>query len=57
MCADAGGSNGYRPRLWKTELARLADDAGISITVATSRWDSSGTKLSPLFPFRREQGS
>lgn len=33
ICADAGGSNSYRNRLWKVELARLAADAGISITV------------------------
>jgi hypothetical protein len=24
VTADAGGSNGYRVRLWKTELARFA---------------------------------
>ena len=24
ISADGGGSNGYRTRLWKTELARLA---------------------------------
>jgi Rhodopirellula transposase DDE domain len=44
VCADAGGSNGYRLRLWKRELARLADDEGISITVShfppgTSKWN------------------
>jgi Rhodopirellula transposase DDE domain len=44
VCADAGGSNGYRPRLWKIELAGFADDAGISITVChfppgTSKWN------------------
>ena len=44
ICADAGGSNGYRLRLWKTELARLANDEGISITVChfppgTSKWN------------------
>ena len=33
ICADGGGSNSYRNRLWKVELARLAADAGISITV------------------------
>ena len=33
ICADGGGSNSYRNRLWKLELARLAADAGISITV------------------------
>ena len=44
ICADAGGSNGYRVRLWKTELARFADDEGISVTVChfppgTSKWN------------------
>ena len=33
ICADAGGSNSYRNRLWKRELSRLADDIGITITV------------------------
>ena len=44
ICADAGGSNGYRVRQWKAELARLAEDEGISITVChfppgTSKWN------------------
>jgi hypothetical protein len=44
ICADAGGSNGYRVRQWKVELARLAEDEGISITVChfppgTSKWN------------------
>ncbi len=43
LCADGGGSNGYRTRLWKVELARLAADAGLEITVChlppgTSKW-------------------
>ena len=33
ICADAGGSNSYRNRLWKVELARLASDADLVITV------------------------
>lgn len=33
ICADAGGSNSYRNRLWKLELSRLAADTGITITV------------------------
>jgi hypothetical protein len=42
--ADAGGSNGYRVRLWKTELAQLASDINIDITVChyppgTSKWN------------------
>jgi hypothetical protein len=33
ITADAGGSHGYRPRLWKKELAALADTTGLAITV------------------------
>ena len=44
VTADAGGSNGYRPRAWKWHLARLADETGLDITVAhyppgTSKWN------------------
>ena len=31
ITADGGGSNGYRVRLWKRELQRLADETGIAI--------------------------
>ncbi|MFJ4633789.1 ISAzo13 family transposase [Streptomyces sp. NPDC088847] len=42
--ADAGGSNGYRTRTWKTELAALAAETGLDITVChmppgTSKWN------------------
>jgi hypothetical protein len=42
--ADAGGSNGYRVRAWKTELAGLATEAGLAVTVChlppgTSKWN------------------
>ena len=30
ICADGGGSNGYRTRLWKTELAALAAGTGLT---------------------------
>lgn len=33
ITADSGGSNGHRPRLWKRELQRWADEDGITITV------------------------
>ena len=33
ITADGGGSNGYRTRLWKTELAQLAADTGLTISV------------------------
>jgi transposase len=44
ITADAGGSNGYRSRVWKAELQRLADDLGIVIHVShfppgTSKWN------------------
>ena len=44
ITADAGGSNGYRVRLWKTELAKLAAETGLAITVChyppgTSKWN------------------
>jgi hypothetical protein len=44
ITADGGGSNGYRLRLWKWELQRLADQTGLSIRVChvppgTSKWN------------------
>ena len=44
ITADGGGSNGYRVRAWKTELARLAAETGLAITVGhlppgTSKWN------------------
>ena len=44
VTADGGGSNGARLRLWKAELARFADETGLTITVAhlppgTSKWN------------------
>lgn len=44
VCADGGGSNGYRTRLWKSELAALAAETGLTITVChlppgTSKWN------------------
>lgn len=43
--AHAGGSNGYRPRLWKHALQQWADKNGLTITVAhyptgASKWNS-----------------
>jgi hypothetical protein len=32
ISADGGGSNGYRVRLWKIELQRLADELRLPIT-------------------------
>jgi transposase len=44
ITADGGGSNGSRLRLWKTQLAQLADQTGLRITVChlppgTSKWN------------------
>ena len=44
ITADAGGSNGYRTRAWKTGLAALAAGTGLQITVChfppgTSKWN------------------
>ena len=44
ITADGGGSNGYRLRLWKRELAELATQSGLTITVChfppgTSKWN------------------
>jgi Rhodopirellula transposase DDE domain len=44
ITADSGGSNGSRLRLWKTELASLAAETGLEITVVhlpagTSKWN------------------
>src|SRR5947199_1840342 len=44
ITADAGGSNGYRTRAWKTGLAALAAETGLEITCChfppgTSKWN------------------
>ena len=44
ITADCGGSNGYRLRLWKTELQKLANETNLTIQVAhfppgTSKWN------------------
>ncbi len=44
ITADAGGSNGYRIRAWKVELAKMAAQTGLDITVChyppgTSKWN------------------
>jgi len=44
ITADAGGSNSYRSRAWKAELAKLATTIGLVITVChmppgTSKWN------------------
>jgi transposase/predicted DNA-binding protein YlxM (UPF0122 family) len=44
ITADAGGSNGYRYRVWRSELAALAAETGLTVTVChfppgTSKWN------------------
>jgi Rhodopirellula transposase DDE domain len=44
VCADGGGSNGYRVRLWKYELGRWATETGLTLTIChlppgTSKWN------------------
>ena len=50
ITADGGGSNGYRTRLWKTELAALATETALEITVChlppgTRKWNKVEHKL------------
>lgn len=51
ITADCGGSNGYRVRLWKRELQKLADAIGINIQVChfppgTSKWNKIEHRMS-----------
>jgi hypothetical protein len=44
ICADGGGSNGSRVRLWKVELANFCAESGLTIEVChlppgTSKWN------------------
>lgn len=44
ICADCGGSNGYRVRLWKFELQGFASETGLGVTIChfppgTSKWN------------------
>ena len=50
ITADGGGSNGHRVKLWKVELAKLAAEIGLEITVAhytpgTSKWNKIEHKM------------
>ena len=58
VTANAGGSNGYRTRAWKADLAELAAQTGLEITIChfppgtqpgTSKWNKprSSTGCSP----------
>jgi hypothetical protein len=55
LAADAGGSNSYRTRAWKTELAGLAAETGLQITVChfppgTSKWNKIEHRLFSHIP-------
>ena len=55
ITADAGGSNSYRYRLWKAELAAFAAETGLAITVChfppgTRSGTRSSTGCSPRSP-------
>jgi hypothetical protein len=44
ITADAGGSNGYRSRVWKHELQKFADEVNLQVRVShfppgTSKWN------------------
>jgi hypothetical protein len=44
VTADAGGSNSYRSRLWKSELQKFANETGLAVSVVhfppgTSKWN------------------
>ncbi len=50
ITADCGGSNGYRVRLWKVELQKLANELNIEIHVShfppgTSKWNKIEHKM------------
>lgn len=50
ICADGGGSNGSRTRLWKVALQLFADTFGLAVTVlhyppGTSKWNKIEHKM------------
>jgi transposase len=50
ITADCGGSNGYRVKLWKVELQKLANELGMIINVChfppgTSKWNKIEHKM------------
>ncbi|EQD54396.1 Transposase, Rhodopirellula-type, partial [mine drainage metagenome] len=38
ITADSGGSNGYRVKLWKVELQKLADETGLDLCMSFPAW-------------------
>ena len=47
ICADGGGSNGYRVRAWKIELAAFAAETGLTIP-RPARHDRRGVQARPM---------
>jgi hypothetical protein len=50
VTADCGGSNGYRVRLWKTELQKFSNTTGLTVHVChfppgTSKWNKIEHKM------------
>ena len=50
ICADGGGSNGSRSRLWKFYLQKFANRTGLRVTVChyppgTSKWNKIEHKM------------
>ncbi|MGH9081231.1 MAG: ISAzo13 family transposase [Acidimicrobiales bacterium] len=50
ITADAGGSNGYRVKLWEVELVKLSEETGLQISVChyhpgTSTWNKIEHKM------------
>ena len=59
ITADGGGSNGYRLRLWKLELQKLADATQLAIEVCLSLLFNPSRCVEELRPFvkRLDHGS
>ena len=58
ITADGGDSNGWRLRLWKWELQRLADQTGLALRVChfppgTSKWNKVEHRLFSFIPSNR----
>ncbi len=58
ITADGGGSNGAKNRLWKQQLQQLANETGLSITVAhyppaTSKWNKIEHRLFSFISIKR----
>jgi hypothetical protein len=54
ILADAGGSNGCRPRLWKQQLQeQLADQLGLELTVC--HYPTGASKWNPIDTFTQRR--